>query len=77
MTSRLNMIARAVACAAICSVGFANIARADDDTMKPNAMSSDHMGANKAMTKKHVMKKPMAKAGAMSSDHMAPEAPKQ
>jgi pentapeptide MXKDX repeat protein len=76
MTSRPSILITAAAGFAVCAVGFANFAVAEDAS-KAAAMTADHMSSDHmAPMKKPKMKKHMMKEGSMMSDHMAPDAPK-
>ena len=82
MTSRPKIVGAALGFA-LCFVGFGSVALAQDAPPKPDAMSSDHMSSDHMSTMmknatgmKHKAKNHM-KEGAMSSGHMAPDAPKQ
>jgi pentapeptide MXKDX repeat protein len=84
MTSSLKILIPAAACLGLCAFAFADVARAEDATQKPDAMSADHMSSDhmssdhmemlKSPTK-HVMKKQkhMMNPDALSSEPMAPK----
>ena len=87
MTSKLKIALAASIGFAVAS--FGSVALAEDTVSTPDAMSSNHMSSDHmttdhmgGTTKKHdAMKhdamKQMTNEGAMSTDHMAPDAGKQ
>ena len=82
MTSKLKIALAAAIGFAVAS--FGSVALAEDtvsapDAMSSNHMSSDHMGGTtkKHDAMKHDAMKQMTNEGAMSTDHMAPNAGKQ
>jgi pentapeptide MXKDX repeat protein len=87
MTSKLKIALVATVGFAVAS--FGSVALAEDTVSTPDAMSSNHMSSDHmstdhmggAMKKPTMMKhdamKQMTNEGAMSTDHMAPDAGKQ
>ena len=82
MTSKLKIGLAAAVGFAVAS--FGSVALAEDTVSTPDAMSSNHMSSDHmstdhmgGTTKKHDAMKQMTNEGAMSTDHMAPDASKQ
>jgi pentapeptide MXKDX repeat protein len=82
MTSKLKIVLAAAVGFAVAS--FASVALAEDTVSTPDAMSSNHMSSDHmstehmgGTTKKHDAMKQMTNGGAVSTDHMAPDAGKQ
>ena len=82
MTSKLKIALVATVGFAVAS--FGSVALAEDTVSAPDAMSSNHMSSDHmstdhmgGTTKKHDAMKQMTNEGAMSTDHMAPDAGKQ
>jgi thiol-disulfide isomerase/thioredoxin len=81
--SCMKIFIGAAAFVAFGPVASTNVALADDVAAKPDVMSADHMSSDhmgttkKPTTTKHAMEEHMVKPDTVSSDHMAPKAPKQ